>query len=267
MNPALFAIPGAICYAAAASVLFARLWRAQPVSRRLVATLALLALAFHAVAYALMALPQGRLDLSFFDALSLLGAVIVAAMLVVNTLKPVGNLGIVLFPLAAAALLAQLALGMDHQRLLASSWQINLHGAMAAGAYAVLLIAAAQAVLLALQERALRRHQLGGPLQALPPLPAMETMLFQLIAIGFCLLTLALVTGAVFVEDLLGQQIAHKTVLSVLGWLIFGGLLLGRWRFGWRGRTAIRLTLAGASLLLLAYFGSKLVYELVLQRP
>ena len=94
----------------------------------------------------------------------------------------------------------------------------------------------------------------------------MESLLFQIIGVGFGLLTLTLLSGLVFVDDLLAQDLAHKTVLSTIGWLVFGGLLLGRRWFGWRGRTAIRLTLAGMAVLLLAYFGSKLVLELILQR-
>ena len=80
------------------------------------------------------------------------------------------------------------------------------------------------------------------------------------------LLTLTLVTGVLFVDDLLAQKLVHKTVLSVLSWLAFGALLFGRWRYGWRGSMAVRWTLAAMMLLLLAFFGSKFVIELVLQR-
>jgi len=94
----------------------------------------------------------------------------------------------------------------------------------------------------------------------------MEHFLFQLIAAGFALLTLALFTGLIFVQNLFAQHLVHKTVLSLLAWLVFAVLLWGRWRFGWRGRTAIRWTLGGFASLMLAYFGSKLVLELILGR-
>ena len=81
------------------------------------------------------------------------------------------------------------------------------------------------------------------------------------------LLTATLLTGVLFVENLLAQHLVHKTVLSVLSWLAFGALLLGRWRYGWRGATAVRWTLAAMALLVLAFFGSKFVLELVLRRP
>jgi ABC-type uncharacterized transport system permease subunit len=94
----------------------------------------------------------------------------------------------------------------------------------------------------------------------------MESLLFQMIATGYALLTLALVTGILFLEDIFAQHLVHKTVLSIIAWLVFGILLWGRWRFGWRGRVAIRWTIGGFIFLMLAYFGSKFVLELVLNR-
>ena len=87
-----------------------------------------------------------------------------------------------------------------------------------------------------------------------------------MLAEGFILLGLALATAFLFVDDLLGQHLLHKTVLSVFAWALFGVLLWGRWRRGWRGRTALRWTLAAFALLALGYFGSKLVLELILDR-
>jgi ABC-type uncharacterized transport system permease subunit len=94
----------------------------------------------------------------------------------------------------------------------------------------------------------------------------MESLLFEMIGSGFVLLTLALASGFVFLEDMFAQHLVHKTVLSSLGWLVFGGLLVGRLRYGWRGRTAIIWTLSGFVILVLAYFGSKAVLELILKR-
>jgi len=91
-------------------------------------------------------------------------------------------------------------------------------------------------------------------------------MLFQLILVGFILLTLTLITGLWFVRDWLAQHLAHKTILSVTAWVLFGILLWGRWKFGWRGRTAIRWTLAGYLFLILAYFGSRIILEEVFNR-
>ena len=94
----------------------------------------------------------------------------------------------------------------------------------------------------------------------------MESLLFQMIATGFTLLTLALVTGVLFLEDIFAQHLVHKTVLSIIAWGVFAILLWGRWRFGWRGRVAIRWTIGGFIFLMLAYFGSKFVLELIINR-
>ena len=127
-------------------------------------------------------------------------------------------------------------------------------------------IAALIAMLLWMQERALRRREFHRWLRVLPPLTELETLLFRTIAVGFVLLTATLLTGALFVHDLFAQHLAHKTVLSILSWIAFGTLLYGRWRHGWRGNQAVRWTLLAMALLLLAFFGSQFVYDIILRR-
>ena len=70
----------------------------------------------------------------------------------------------------------------------------------------------------------------------------------------------------IFLEDIFAQHLVHKTVLSLVAWCIFAILLWGRHVLGWRGNTAVKLTLAGFVVLMLAFFGSKLVLEVILQR-
>jgi ABC-type uncharacterized transport system permease subunit len=94
----------------------------------------------------------------------------------------------------------------------------------------------------------------------------MEHLLFVLITLGFFILSLSLLSGLLFVDDLLAQHLAHKTVLSIAAWAMFGALLWGRWRRGWRGRMAVRWTLSGYAVLILAYFGSKIILEQILSR-
>ena len=95
----------------------------------------------------------------------------------------------------------------------------------------------------------------------------MEYLLFRLIWTGEVLLALAILTGALFLENMFAQHLAHKTVLSIVAWLVFAVLLWGKHRLGWRGTTAVRWTLTGFGLLILAYLGSKFVLEVLLQRP
>jgi len=92
----------------------------------------------------------------------------------------------------------------------------------------------------------------------------MEALLFDMISLGFALLTIALATGFVFMDNMFAQNLAHKTLLSLIAWLVFAILLWGRYKFGWRGRKALVWTLAGFAVLMLAYFGSKFVVELLL---
>jgi len=131
---------------------------------------------------------------------------------------------------------------------------------------ALLSIAAAHAIVLSIQDRHLRNRKPGGFIRALPPLETMENLLFQMIAIGFFLHSLSLITGMIYLDDMFAQHLAHKTILSIIAWFVFAILLWGRWRFGWRGRIAIRWTLTGFVFLLLAYMGSKWVLEIVLAR-
>src|SRR5690606_13545096 len=117
-------------------------------------------------------------------------------------------------------------------------------------AYSVLAIAAFQAVLVAMQDYRLRHRHPGGFVRLLPPLQAMEDVLFQMLRLGFVLLTVALATGFLFLENMFAQHLVHKTVLSMLAWVVFGVLLAGHWRFGWRGQTAIRWTVGGFIVLM-----------------
>ena len=133
-------------------------------------------------------------------------------------------------------------------------------------AFGLLSIAGVYALFVFIIDHFLRHHHLNPLVRSLPPLEVLEDLLFKLITAGFVLLTVSLGSGMVFISDIFAQHLVHKTLLSIMAWLIFGILLWGRWRYGWRGSLAVRLTLAGIVLLLLAYFGSKLVLENILGR-
>jgi ABC-type uncharacterized transport system permease subunit len=234
--------------------------------RGFILSAALAALMLHAIAlYALIFGAEG-MDLGFFNVLALAGFLMAVIALAACVKPAFENLGIVLFPLAGVSILLAETLTSDVLLLHGGSWPLYTHILFSLLAYSLLGVAALQAVVLAIQERRLRRGAAGGMLSTLPPLQEMERFLFQLIAAGFALLTLALFTGLIFVHSLFAQNLWQKTVLSLLAWLVFAVLLWGRWRFGWRGRTAIRWTLSGFVALMLAYFGSKLVLELILGR-
>jgi len=257
---ALLAI--ALYLAAAGGLARPLLGGGQPLNR-LALALASGAVLIHAGT--LLGMHRGALDLHFFAALSLVAFVVSALTLLVNASRPVAALGVIVFPLTAllVALDSFLAPPTLPQPM---DWQIKLHVTIALLAFGVLSIAAVLAIGLAIQERALRHRRFSPWLRALPPLTLTETLLFRLISAGFVLLTLTLLTGVLFVDNLFGQHLAHKTVLSIGAWLVFGVLLYGRWRHGWRGARAVNLTLIGMAVLVLAFFGSKAVLELILHR-
>ena len=234
----------------------------RPVNRP--ALIALGAILVHAILLYPAIITPGGLNLGFFYAVSLI-ALTTAALLAISTFfQPVGNLGIAVFPAAAISIVLILAYP-GRQLLTGSTWQLDMHILCSLLAYSILGLAVLQAILLAVQDHHLHNRQPGGFIRALPPLAVMESLLFQMIATGFALLTLALVTGILFLEDIFAQQLVHKTTLSIIAWIVFAILLWGRWRFGWRGRTAVRWTIGGFVFLMLAYFGSKFVLELILQ--
>ena len=253
-----------LAYLAAAACLALPLIERPAPPRAVALGIAAIAVALHFMIA--LGLHHGGINLHFFAALSLVGLVIAALTLFVNLFRPVAGLAVVVFPLAAVLLAASTWLAPPTTPL-PIEWQIELHVAFAILGYGILAIAALLAILLALQERALRNHRLDSSLiRALPPLTLTETLMFRLIGAGFVLLTLTLLSGVLFVDNLFAQHLVHKTVLSIAAWIVFGILLFGRWRWGWRGRRAVRLTLAGMVILLLAFFGSKFVLEVILHR-
>jgi len=146
-----------------------------------------------------------------------------------------------------------------------ASW-FMAHVGVAILAYSLFTFAAMHALLMAIAERTLHNKSTLIKLPSFPPLMLMESLLFKVIGIAFVLLTLTLVSGMLFSEQIFGKplQFTHKVTFSIASWFIYGWLLLGRMNYGWRGKTAIRWTLAGFGLLLLAYIGSKFVLEVLL---
>ncbi|MGO1542051.1 MAG: cytochrome C assembly family protein [Luteimonas sp.] len=261
MTSVLIAI---VLYLAAATLLVRRVALGQGAGSALWAIPAVGAVLAHAFQHVLAWREVGGADLHFFSALSLVGLGMAILTVLVGLRGRMDALGVIVFPLAAlAAVIYANVAHVGHEEL---DWRLQLHAWCALLAYATLAVAALLAVLLWAQERALRRREFHRWLRALPPLTALESLLFRTIGAGFVLLSATLLTGILFVHDFFAQHLIHKSVLSILSWLVFGALLAGRWRYGWRGARAVGWTLTAMALLVLAFFGSKFVLELVLQR-
>lgn len=246
--------------------LFLRKDRPAGLKLKLLAFAGLALLLHGCVLYQKIFAPTG-LELGFYNALSLMGWVITLMVVLIAQLRPAENLAMVFLPMTALALLLEQVFNIDHMVVSRTDTiGLKVHILLSIGAYGLLAIAAVQALVLALQDYLLRHKHPVQVMRTLPPMQTMEDLLVQLITIGFFLLSLSLATGLMFVHDIMAQHLAHKVALSILAWVLYGWMLLGRWFRGWRGKRLVRWALGGFILLVLSYFGSKLVLELILHR-
>lgn len=171
-------------------------------------------------------------------------------------------------PVAALCAALPALFPQDHLIANANAWGFKFHFLAAMLAYGLFTLAALHATFMGVVERKLHRKTLSRQLASLPPLLAMEALLFRMIALGFALLTLALASGILFSEAIFGKAVSidHKTIFAFVSWGIFAALLVGRHVYGWRGRIALRWTVTGFLFLLLAYVGSRFVLEVLLGR-
>lgn len=208
---------------------------------------------------------QAQQNLNFFNLLSLSAWLVSILLLAVMLLKPVNLLTAVVFPLTVLTIL--LVLFFPRELLVKTELHpVTLfHIILSILSFCVLSLAGLFAVLLATQERLLRYKKAMRLIERLPPLCAMETLLFQVVSVGFVLLTIVMITSAYFYADIVFTQtvLLQKSALVMVAWVVFALLLLGRYRWGWRGRRAIYFTLMGVALLFVAYYGSKLVLEVM----
>jgi ABC-type uncharacterized transport system permease subunit len=265
----------AALYAALALHVWRTRWRgeasaAAPGRMRLLAERGILlaALIVHALGLRLTVFNAEAIHFGFAIALSLMFWLAMALYLVESLYARLDGLQAIGLPAAAVAALLPALFSEPHVLTNAGSPAFRLHLFAAMLAYSLFTLAALHALLMAAAERRLHRGRLSPLFADLPPLLTMEAMLFRLIHVAFLLLTVTLVSGIFFSEDLFGRALRfdHKTVFAILSWLIFAALLLGRHLRGWRGRLALRWTLTGFLTLLLAYVGSRFVLEVILGR-
>ncbi|PCE28352.1 ABC transporter permease [Paraburkholderia acidicola] len=229
--------------------------------------------------------PQNAMVFGFAFALSAMFWLGVGIYWIESLFFPLDGLRLLVLPLACVASLLPLGFGGVRVLSYSAAPLFKLHFLIANIAYGLFAIAALHAVLMLLVERRLHAMRGSGSaprpgaasdndwlsswLDSLPPLLTLEKLLFRLIAAGFVLLTLTLVSGILFSEQLVDRalRLDHKTVFAILSWLMFGALLTARKVSGWRGRAALRWVLASFVALLLAYVGSRFVFEVLLHRP
>jgi ABC-type uncharacterized transport system permease subunit len=253
----LFVLYAAAAWATLRSVKKPRL---EPLALGLI----LVAIIGHSDAIMQMMRTKGPFSIGLLEAMSMLGWTLAVLACLISIDRQNRVLGSILM-LSAAVGAAMTGAGRSYAEA-TGGWELTAHILLSMGAAALLFAAAVTALLLVFLDRRLRTRRIVDLPSALPPLDALEKIMFRLIAAGFGLLTLALVTGFVFVTNLFTQNLVQKTVLSLIAWLLFGVLLIGRLRFGWRGRFAVRWTLSGFAILAVAYFGVKFVLEYLFGR-
>lgn len=263
----VFGLAAAACYLLAAGLLYRNLLGKETRVSRAPAVIAAAGVVLHAAAQAQHWFLYSPLQISFLNVMSLCALVVVVLLLLAAvTPNRLFAAALIALPMAGLLLLAEWFLPAPGNILGDVSPAIGLHVVASVMAFSFLGLAAIYAVFVAISDYFLRRHHLNRFVRVLPALDVLETLLFTLINLGFLLLTVSLITGLLFVSDMFAQHLAHKTVLSIVAWVVFGVLLWGRRFRGWRGRTAVRFTLTGIAILALAYFGTKFVLELVLDR-
>jgi ABC-type uncharacterized transport system permease subunit len=265
----------ALGYAALAFYFWRTRWTARAATAQTAAlpplaehALLFLPLAAHAVLLGRSIFATDGMHLGFGNAISAILWLTVLIYWTGNFFYRLEGLQALVLPLAAVAVLLG-ALSPPEQALANSNLvAFKMHLIIAMLAYSLLTIASLHVLLMALLEKRLHDGSVTNTLQKLPPLLTMEALLFRIIWAGFILLTLTLGSGVFFSEEIFAKAapLNHKTVFGFVSWLIFGALLLGRHVYGWRGRIAVRWTLAGFLTLVLAYIGSKFVLEVVLGR-
>lgn len=225
-------------------------------------------LAHGALLYAGLFAPQG-LNLGLGVTISMIAWLTVLIYTLINWRHQLEGLQSGVLVIGAIGVLMPFVLPTSHTLVHSNFLLFKAHLLIAFLAYSLLMIAALHALLMTVAEHGLHRHASGAPvMRTLPPLLTMESWLFRIISVGFVLLSLTLISGMVFSEELFAAPltVTHKTVFAIISWLIFAALLAGRFFYGWRGRVAVRWTLAGFVALLLAYLGSRFVLEVVLGR-
>lgn len=266
MNPAVISGLIATALYLLATVLVYRQFRGVSSPSRLAVILpGSLAVVAHALClYFLLETAHG-LRLGLFPVASSVAMVGAALVIVSSFYRPFEWLASLVYPFAAVMIPASLWINTGYiARPLEHG--VGLHILFSIVAYAVLALSACQAILLFIQHRQLKHGNLQGVMRVFPPIQVMESMLFDTIWLGEVLLTVAIGLGFLYLDNLFDQHLVHKTILSLVSWVIFAILLGGRHVRGWRGLTAIRFTLSGFAILVVAFFGTQLVLDFALNR-
>ena len=259
MNPVIPGILAAALYLVGAVVQF----QSDSTRKQAVKIISLAAIALHGTTGFLLFHTDAGFNLGLYHMLSLSMLAVTTIVLISSLYRPVDNLFIVIFPLAAIALCLEISLTGTYVPRPVISSGIGIHIILSIFASGLLAVAALQAAFLSFGDYELKHRRLGV-IRRLPPLETMDALLFEMLAAGLVFLSLSIVSGFIFLEDIRDPGLIHHTVITFAAWVVFIVLIWGRLKMGWRGAVASRWTLSGFGLLVLGYFGSKFVLEVIL---
>lgn len=259
----VFAILALVAYSISLGLIVPGLLRKNSAWRRLAILSATIALVSHALALEsrIFTGPGGQ-NLSLLNVGSLVSLMICTVMTIVAS----RNRGWLLLPIVYAFALINLALAsfMPNEFIthLEATPGMMIHIGLALFAYATLIIAALYALQLAWIDFQLKNKKLAFSTE-MPPLMVIERKMFHITQVGVVLLTLTLCTGLFYMHNLFSMENVDKAVLSILAWFVYIVLLWGHYHEGWRGRRVVWFNVTGAAILTLAYFGSRVLQQLI----
>lgn len=265
--PLVYTILALISYTTVFWYLLIHLISKRLVNQWFIGIVASLGLVLHAAVLSQDMLTPLGANLDVFNLISFTSGLMLLLSLLFSSYRPVLPLNLIGIPVAALGLIIGFVFSQPSQLRELHSIRLDIHIILSLSAYAVLLMATIQAIILWVQDRELKNKQKRRFwVNLLPSFQAMETLLFDMLITGFTLLTIALGFGFLTIDNFFAQHLAHKTAFSIVSWFIYGSLLIGRYKFGWRGRKAIRFTLIGFFLLAVGFIGSKFILEMIIRR-
>lgn len=261
----LFAI---IAYLTGALYLLKHLYSKTQANAFFVWSVLFVGLVCHTLTLSMDMLTPWGINYEIFNLISFISALVLLLGIIFSMYRPVLVLNLISAPVAIAGVMAGTLLDTPNAIIRQQGFAIDTHIFLSLSAYAVLFIATIHSILIWFQNRELKKKQKRRMwVLLLPSLQTMQSLLFDLILMGFTLLTIALGFGLFQIDDFFGQHLAHKTAFSILSWIIYGTLLIGHWKFGWRGNHAIQMTLVAFVVLAIGFIGSKFVLEMLLSTP
>ena len=263
MNPEIPGIIAGFLYLVSAGTQFTSLGREISNAQLIVKLSATIAVLCHGTTVYMDLYGASGINLGLYPMLSLMAVSISGIVLSSSFRRPQENLFIVIFPLATATLVLELSIEGSYSPRADITSGMLAHIVLSVIAYSLLTIAALEAALLSFGDYELKHPKLSI-LKRLPPLQTMEALLFEMLWVGLIFLSLSIASGFAFLTDIQDQRLIHHTIITLAAWMVFAVLLWGRYQLGWRGAIASRWALSGFALLVVGYFGSKLVLEVIL---